>query len=115
MNQDDYSTEGSTIVEVSTNVDISEINDEYIDEYLDEDVYISKLQLLIIDDLNNNIDLSKFKTKYVETMIKNTVGIHCKNCHSDNVHVYTKQTRSADEASTKFYTCLNCGNKWSVN
>jgi DNA-directed RNA polymerase subunit M/transcription elongation factor TFIIS len=76
---------------------------------------ISELQLLINEDLDANIDLSLYKTQYVETMIKNTVNIHCRMCKSDNVYVFTKQTRSSDEATTKYYTCIDCGNKWNVN
>jgi DNA-directed RNA polymerase subunit M/transcription elongation factor TFIIS len=76
---------------------------------------MSELQLLINEDLDANIDLSLYKTQYVETMIKNTVNIHCRMCKSDNVYVFTKQTRSSDEATTKYYTCIDCGNKWNVN
>lgn len=78
-------------------------------------VGLSELQKLINEDLDANIDLSLYKTQYVETMIKNTVNIHCKMCKSDNVYVFTKQTRSSDEATTKYYTCIDCGNKWNVN
>lgn len=103
----------------SETTDIS-INDEqaYIDvEFEDEDgnVHLSQLQLMINDDLDKNIDLNIFKTQYVNTMIKNTVNIYCKMCRSDNVYVFTKQTRSSDEATTKYYTCIDCGNKWNVN
>ena len=60
------------------------------------------------------IDVSLYKTQETSVMIKNTVGVKCKVCGSDNVNLFTKQTRSADEASSRFYTCLNCGNKWRV-
>ncbi len=41
----------------------------------------------------------------------------CKKCKhygrvADNTTYYQKQTRSADEPITTFYTCLTCGNKW---
>lgn len=45
-------------------------------------------------------------------LIKNTFGIKCKKCGSDNVNEKTVQTRSADEISTIFYECINCGFKW---
>lgn len=70
------------------------------------------LQKLIDNDLRKRIPIDAFKQKKIITMIKNTVGIKCKQCGSDNVYVESKQVRSADEAMTKFYTCLNCGNKW---
>lgn len=70
------------------------------------------LQRLIDKDLRERIPIDAFKQKNIVTMVKNTVGIKCKQCGSDNVYVESKQVRSADEAMTKFYTCLNCGNKW---
>ena len=70
------------------------------------------LQRLIDRDLRAKIPISAFKQDIIVTMVKNTVGIICKVCGSDNVYVESKQVRSADEAMTKFYTCLNCGNKW---
>lgn len=70
------------------------------------------LQKLIDKDLRERIPISAFLQEKIVTMIKNTVGIKCKQCGSDNVYVESKQVRSADEAMTKFYTCLNCGNKW---
>lgn len=70
------------------------------------------LQRLIDKDLRARIPIDAFKQARIITMVKNTVGIKCKKCGSDNVYVESKQVRSADEAMTKFYTCLNCGNKW---
>lgn len=70
------------------------------------------LQRLIDKDLRARISTDAFKQAKVVTMVKNTVGIKCKRCGSDNVNVESKQVRSADEAMTKFYTCLDCGNKW---
>lgn len=70
------------------------------------------LQNLINKDLRARIPIEAFKQEKLVTMVKNTVGIKCKACGSDNVYVESKQVRSADEAMTKFYTCLECGNKW---
>lgn len=36
----------------------------------------------------------------------------CGRCKSDETTYYQLQTRSADEATTTFVTCLNCGNRW---
>lgn len=70
------------------------------------------LQRLIDKDLREKIPIDAFKQEKIVTMIKNTVGIKCKACGSENVYVESKQVRSADEAMTKFYTCLDCGNQW---
>lgn len=46
--------------------------------------------------------------------IKNTVGITCPTCKSDNIFVLIKQVRSADEEATKFFECLDCGYTWKL-
>jgi transcription elongation factor S-II len=38
--------------------------------------------------------------------------IVCRACHSGEVVVIEKQTRSGDEGMTLFCTCKKCGNKW---
>ena len=50
-------------------------------------------------------------SKNIEVMIKNCDAT-CPKCHSKNVNVKTKQTRSADEGATNFYTCIDCGYVW---
>lgn len=37
----------------------------------------------------------------------------CKKCKARNTRSTQAQTRSADEATTVFITCLNCGEKWT--
>ena len=39
-------------------------------------------------------------------------GVRCRRCQSVNLDVCVKQTRSADEGSTVFYTCLSCQCRW---
>lgn len=43
-------------------------------------------------------------------------AISCFKCGSSKVFQHHKQTRSADEATTIFYTCANkeCGKRWRV-
>ena len=74
----------------------------------------STIQSSINQYLYDHIPISAFVQDTVNTMVKNTVGIKCKKCQSDNVYSESKQTRSGDEAMTILYTCLNCGNKWKV-
>jgi transcription elongation factor S-II len=38
----------------------------------------------------------------------------CNNCHSHDVEVSQKQTRSADEGMTVFCECSNCGTRWRM-
>ena len=50
----------------------------------------------------------------IATKVKNTFGVKCPKCHSENVYEQSIQTRSADEISSLFYECLSCGHKWRV-
>ncbi len=36
----------------------------------------------------------------------------CPKCHHKGARYLLKQTRSADEPETKFYTCEECGYRW---
>ncbi len=36
----------------------------------------------------------------------------CPVCHHSGAYYLLKQTRSADEPETKFYTCESCGHRW---
>ena len=38
--------------------------------------------------------------------------LRCSKCKSRNTDFYEKQTRSADEPTTKFAQCYNCGARW---
>ena len=46
------------------------------------------------------------------TFVKNTIGIVCPKCKSENIYTYSKQTRSGDEAETKYCHCIDCGKTW---
>lgn len=122
----DISNKSSHIIpkDVIETYNTSNVTDDTINDTIDENisggVKVSKkqtvdllyFQKLIDADLRARIPISAFIPDVVNTMVKNTVGIKCKVCGSDNVYVESRQVRSADEAMTKFYTCLNCGNKW---
>jgi DNA-directed RNA polymerase subunit M len=36
----------------------------------------------------------------------------CKNCKNDKAYFWTVQTRSGDEAETKFFKCTKCDFTW---
>lgn len=76
---------------------------------------ISTIQELINKDLNERIKIKDFIIDNKIKLIKNTVNVICKQCGSDQIYVESHQIRSGDEAATKFYTCLSCGNKWRVD
>lgn len=70
------------------------------------------IQTAINQYLYDSVPISAFIQETLNTKVKNTVGIKCHKCGSDNVFSESRQTRSGDEAMTIFYTCLNCGQKW---
>lgn len=41
-----------------------------------------------------------------------TVEAECKKCKNKEAHFWTSQTRSGDEAETKFFKCKKCGHTW---
>lgn len=41
--------------------------------------------------------------------------IRCRSCKSTNIFDFQKQTRSADEGMTWFFTCRDCGTSGKVN
>ena len=50
-----------------------------------------------------------FYTKKMESF---TDEYKCGRCKMSKCSYYQAQTRSADEPTTTFLTCLNCGHKW---
>lgn len=40
------------------------------------------------------------------------VGEKCKNCKNEKAYFWTIQTRSGDEAETKFFKCVKCEYTW---
>jgi DNA-directed RNA polymerase subunit M len=42
------------------------------------------------------------------------VEIICQKCKNKKAYFWTSQTRSSDEAETKFYKCTKCRHTWRV-
>ena len=40
------------------------------------------------------------------------IDIECPKCGHDKAEFWTRQTRSADEAETRFFKCVKCGHTW---
>lgn len=76
---------------------------------------VSSLQQEINEDIDTRIDISQYKTQRIEVLVKNTDGVVCIRCKSDNINVIQKQLRSADEGATNIYKCLDCGYTWRRN
>lgn len=44
-----------------------------------------------------------------------TKEFRCKKCSKRECVYFEKQTRSGDEATSLFVSCLGCGNRWKIN
>lgn len=44
--------------------------------------------------------------------MRSTIKETCPECGHPEAHYELKQTRSADEAPTRFFTCAKCKHKW---
>jgi len=53
-------------------------------------------------------------TKFTNNIEASTDMFTCKKCKSNRCTYYELQTRSADEPSTIFITCLDCGKRWKT-
>lgn len=47
-----------------------------------------------------------------ETEALPTINERCKQCGNEKAYFWTVQTRSGDEAETKFFKCTKCGHSW---
>ncbi len=57
------------------------------------------------------------KVEEVAVIDENSVALpktdnECQKCHNKKAYWWLEQTRSADEAPTRFYRCTKCGNTW---
>jgi len=74
--------------------------------------YSSKDKIKIISsekiDQKNEVGVVKEKDKQTLPI----VGEKCKNCKNEKAYFWTVQTRSGDEAETKFFKCVKCEFTW---
>ncbi len=49
-----------------------------------------------------------------ENEVNPKVEIECPKCQHKEAFFWTKQTRSSDEAETRFYKCTKCKHSWRV-
>jgi transcription elongation factor S-II len=59
-------------------------------------------------------EMLRNKSAYENTQVSMTDQMRCGKCKKNKVSYYELQTRSGDEASTIFYTCLSCGFRWKL-
>ena len=69
-----------------------------------------KVDLKIKEKIEERQQISVIKDKDVDVLP--TVEEKCKECGHEEAHFWTSQTRSGDEAETKFFRCKKCKHTW---
>lgn len=65
-----------------------------------------KIELRSSEKIENKSEVAVVKEKDKNTMP--IVGEKCKECKNEKAYFWTVQTRSGDEAETKFFKCTKC-------
>lgn len=95
-------------------------NKDLLDRYLNKEISAEYLcvEMSSIDMFPSRWESVILETKMMQQhdiiaqeKIYNTI-LKCGKCKQNMVTYYEMQTRSADEPSTKFCHCTNCGNRW---
>lgn len=55
-------------------------------------------------------EIGVLKEKEIELLP--TINAICEKCGNKEAYFWTSQTRSADEAETRFFKCKKCGHSW---
>ena len=69
-----------------------------------------KIKISIREKLGEKQKIAVIKDQDVDVLP--TVKTDCPKCKHDKAHFWTSQTRSGDEAETKFYRCKKCRHTW---
>lgn len=67
---------------------------------------------LRIEERRANENADRVAIEDAEVKVNSNCSYRCKKCGERNAFCQAYQTRSADEPSTLFFTCLSCGNRW---
>ena len=85
---------------------------------LEKKIKPEKLPYLTVEQLHPEKYKKIIKKKEIEDMKKNnkpsTNAFKCPRCGKKKAYVEEKQVRRADESSTLFLDCLECGYKWRI-
>lgn len=69
-----------------------------------------KIKIKTSEKINNKKEIAVIKNK--DTEVFPIIGEKCKECGNDKAYFWTVQTRSGDEAETKFFKCTKCNHTW---
>ena len=69
-----------------------------------------KANIIISEKLGEKKEVAVLSKKDMQVLP--IVAEKCKKCGNDKAFFWTVQTRSGDEAETKFFKCTKCENTW---
>lgn len=69
-----------------------------------------KLKLKTSEKMDDKKEIAVVKQKDVDVLP--IVNTPCKKCGNNQAYFWTVQTRSGDEAETKFFKCAKCSFTW---
>jgi len=84
----------------------------HLSEYSETPDIFNPYKSMYVSEINDKIRIEREMMNYTPTSNVSVEPCRKKTCKSTNTIYYQKQTRSADEPMTTFYTCLTCGEKW---
>ena len=100
---------------------LKNLNDKLIAEVNDGSLQVHKIAFMTHQELDYDrwkefIDAKskRDKNKFETNMAASTDTFTCRKCKGKKCTYMSVQTRSADEPSTIFVTCLDCGNRWKT-
>ena len=94
-------------------------NDEFLDQLKTGEVSPNILESMTHQEMNPKrwsklieMKIKRNESRYNNKAVASTDMFTCRKCKSKKCTYYEMQTRSADEPSTIFVTCLDCGKNW---
>jgi transcription factor S len=72
--------------------------------------YKSEMENIVITEKID--EAKKIDVVDVEEQMHPIVDAECPKCSHDKAEFWTRQTRSADEAETRFFKCVKCSHIW---
>lgn len=69
-----------------------------------------KIKIESSEKISNKSPIAVIKEKDIDVFP--TVAADCPKCHNKEAYFWSSQTRSADEAETRFFKCTKCKHTW---
>lgn len=64
------------------------------------------------DDIRKSVVIDEETAEKEKGLLPTTTDYQCEKCGGEKAYYFLRQTRAADEATTRFLECVECGHKW---